>query len=67
MLELFPDQYVRHIFYDVANKAELNYQYLIFQSDGTADNSIEGQSIGLKVDTDVIRRYVLSMIALEKL
>lgn len=66
VLEFFPDQYVRHIFYDVANKAGLEYQYLIFQSDGTADNSVEGQTVGIKVDIDVIRRKVQTLLSLQK-
>lgn len=65
VLELFPDQYVRHLFYDVANKSGLDYHYLTFPSDGTANSSVRGQQLGLKVDVDVVRKKVQSLLSLQ--
>jgi hypothetical protein len=62
VLEIFPDQYVRHLFYDVCNKRGIAYEYLLCPSEGLASNSVEGQKISLIADVDAIESKVKSLL-----
>jgi capsular polysaccharide biosynthesis protein len=64
VLEIFPDNYVRHIFYDISNKRGLEYHYLLCPSEGTAEDTWVGQTISLTADIEAIRKKVESMLAL---
>lgn len=63
MLELFPDQYVRHLFYDVCNKRGGQYDYLLCASQGTATNSSDGQKISLIADVKMIEAKLKTFLA----
>lgn len=63
VLEFYPDQYIRPIFLDVAQKRGLEYHYLVFPADGSATNTIEGEHLGLTADIDEIRTMVKMMVA----
>jgi hypothetical protein len=62
VLEFFPDQYVRHLFYDVCNKRGIKYHYLLCKSEMTATNSVSGQKVSLIADVEAIESKVISML-----
>lgn len=62
VLEIFPDNYVRHAYYDISNKCGLEYHYLLCPSTGTAKNSFDGQRIGFTADLDSIKAKVSSLL-----
>ena len=62
ILELYPDSYVRHIFYDIADKRSLHYHYLILPSTGGAVNAANGQSVGLIADVEKISSKVKTLL-----
>ena len=63
MLEIFPDQYVRHLFYDICNKRGVKYDYLLCSSQGTATNASEGQRISLIANVDMIEEKLKTVLA----
>jgi capsular polysaccharide biosynthesis protein len=62
VLELYPDQYVYHIFYDIADKRSLQYHYLLLSSTGEAVDGINGQKVGLIADVDRITTKVRELL-----
>jgi hypothetical protein len=58
VLEIFPDQYVRHYFYDICTKKGLSYDYLLCKSDRIVANHFEGEAVGLTVDLDAIEEKI---------
>lgn len=64
VLEIFPDNYVRHAYYDLANKCGLEYHYLLCPSTGIAKNSFDGQRIGLTADIAAIGNKVTSILGI---
>jgi capsular polysaccharide biosynthesis protein len=62
VLEIFPDQYVRHAYYDICDKRSVRYHYLLFPSSGDATNAIDGQKLGLTIDVEKVESKVLSLI-----
>jgi hypothetical protein len=62
VLEFFPDNYVRHLFYDICNKRGVQYDYVLCPSEGTADNSADGQKISLIANVNGIKAKVESML-----
>lgn len=62
VLEIFPDNYVRHAYYDLSNKCGLEYHYLLCPSTGTAENSSDGQRIGFTADLSEIKKSVDSLL-----
>lgn len=63
VLEIFPDKYVRHAYYDLCNKRELEYHYMLCESEGTANNTSEGQGLGMVPDIEAIKEKVGRMLA----
>jgi len=63
VLEFYPDQYIRPIFLDVAEKRGLDYHYLVFPADGKAENTIQGEALGVVADIEAIRNTVKSLAA----
>ena len=63
VLEFFPDQYVRHLFYDICNKRGLKYDYLLCSSEGTATNASEGQKISLTANVDMMEEKLKVLLA----
>ena len=62
VLEIFPDQYVRHAYCDISGKQSLRYNYLLFPSIGEASNAIEGQKLGLTIDVEKVESKVLCLL-----
>jgi hypothetical protein len=58
LLELFPDQYVRHYYYDICVKRNITYDYLLCESDKSCDNLGDGELVGLTADIDAIQNKV---------
>jgi capsular polysaccharide biosynthesis protein len=58
VLEFFPGGYVKQTFYDLSNKCNLDYRYVICQKDQEATNSIEGQKIHITVNVEEIDRNI---------
>ena len=63
VLEFFPDQYVRHLFYDICNKRGVKYDYVLCSSEGTATNASDGQKISLTANVDLIEEKLKSLLA----
>lgn len=63
VLEFFPDNYVRHLFYDLANKRGVEYHHLLCASDGAADNSSDGQKLSLITDVPAMKLKIESLLA----
>ncbi|MEO5975582.1 MAG: glycosyltransferase family 61 protein [Chryseolinea sp.] len=63
VLEFYPDQYIRPIFLDVAEKRGLEYHYMVFPADGKAENTIQGEALGLTADIEAIRNKVAALLA----
>jgi capsular polysaccharide biosynthesis protein len=55
VLELFPSNYVRHGYYDISNKMELEYHYMLCEPDRPSLHHSEGQRVGLTVDLEAFR------------
>ncbi len=62
VLEFYPDNYCRHLFYDICNKRGIAYDYLLCPSEGTANNNTEGQKINMVADVPAIIAKVRSML-----
>jgi hypothetical protein len=62
VLEFFPDNYVRHLFYDICNKRGVKYDYLLCSSERTASNSADGQKISLIADVAAIKAKVQGLL-----
>jgi len=63
VLEFYPDQYIRPIFLDVADKRGLEYHYQVFPATSKAENTIQGEAVGLTVDIDAMRAKVATLLA----
>jgi hypothetical protein len=55
VLEIFPDQYVRHYYYDICVKRNITYEYLLCESDRACDNLVDGEVVGLTLDIDALQ------------
>jgi capsular polysaccharide biosynthesis protein len=64
VVELFPDKYVRHVYYDISNKMGLDYHYLLCPSTGNPSDTIEGQNIDMYVDKDFVKAKVKALLDL---
>lgn len=62
VLEIFPDQYVRHAYSDIVDKRSAHYHYLLFPSIGQATDAIQGQELGLIIDVDKVETKIKSLI-----
>lgn len=62
VLEFFPENYVRHSYYDICNRCELEYDYLLCPCDGDPKNAVEGQKINITADVQKIRAKVDRML-----
>jgi hypothetical protein len=58
VLEIFPDQYVRHYFYDICVKRNLAYDYLLCPSTKPCKDHFEGEVVGLTVDIDAVQNKI---------
>ena len=58
LLEIFPDQYVRHYFHEICVKRGLDYHYLLCASERPCDNHFDGEAVGLTADIDAIQRKI---------
>lgn len=62
VLEIFPDQYVRHYFYDICTKKGLPYDFILCKSERVVADHFEGQDVGLTADLVAIDRKVKSLL-----
>lgn len=63
VLEFFPDNYVRHLFYDVCNKRGVSYDYVLCSSESGATNSADGQKISLTADVTAIKTKIQNLLS----
>ncbi len=61
VLEIFPDQYVRHYFYEISVKRGLSYHYMLCESEKPCDNHFDGEIVGLTADIDAIMNKINSL------
>lgn len=64
VIELFAEDYVIPLYYDLANKVELNYNYLICESDAKANNVKQGMRLNILVDLKKIKVTLSSTLEL---
>lgn len=62
VLEIFPDQYVRHTYYDLCQKKGLLYDYLLCESEGSATRLTEAELLSLTADLDAIRNKIEELV-----
>jgi hypothetical protein len=62
ILDLFPDNCVAPFICDICDKRGLDYHYLLCESDGNADNAVEGQKLNLTVDVKVVEEKVRQLL-----
>lgn len=58
VLEIFPDQYVRHYFHEICVKRGISYDYVLCESEKSCDNHFDGEVVGLTVDIDAIQNKI---------
>jgi hypothetical protein len=63
LLEIFPDQYVRHYFYDLAQKRGVLYQYVLCESERQVSGLNEGEAVNLTADIQAVGRKVELLLA----
>lgn len=63
VLEFFPENYVRHSYYDICKRCGLEYDYLLCPCDGDATNAVDGQKINMTADVQGIRAKVDKMVS----
>ncbi|QHT67884.1 glycosyltransferase family 61 protein [Rhodocytophaga rosea] len=54
-IELFASEYIIPVYYDLANKAGVNYQYMACESDASAENVKQGMRLNLLVDLNQLK------------
>jgi hypothetical protein len=64
VLEIFPETYVRHIDYDLCNKKNLEFHYLICPSDAVAIDCVDGQKINVIADVPAIISKIEALIGI---
>lgn len=62
LLEIFPDQYVRHYYHDICVKRNIAYDYLLCESERACDNLVDGELVGLTADINAIQNKVNLLI-----
>lgn len=62
VLELFPETFVLHPYYDISNKRGLHYDFLLCPADGNANSAVEGQKINLTVNVNELEAKVKGML-----
>ncbi len=63
VLEFYPDQYIRPIFLDVAEKRGLEYHYQVFPATGKAENTIQGEALGINIDVKAAETAIAALLA----
>ena len=63
VLEIFPDNYVRHGFHDICNKRGLEYHYMLCKSDGEQQHHSTAQRLDLLVDIDEVKSKIEAFLA----
>lgn len=66
VLEIFPDQYVRHAYYDIADKRGLQYDYMLLPASGEAQDALQGQKLGVALDVEKVMAKVVSILQREQ-
>ena len=58
LLEIFPDQYVRHYFHEICVKRGITYDYILCESERACDNHFDGEVVGLTADIAQIQNRI---------
>ena len=62
LLEIYTDQYVRHYFYDLCQKKDLIYDYLLCKSEKPVTTLQEGEEVNLIADLEAIKNKVKTLL-----
>jgi capsular polysaccharide biosynthesis protein len=62
VLEIFPDKYVRHAYYDIADKRSLRYEYMLLPTIGDATDALRGQTLGLVIDVEKVEAKIAGIL-----
>jgi len=62
LLEIYPDKYVRHYFYDLCQKKDLVYDYLLCKSEKPVTTLQESEEVNLIADLDAIKNKVKTLL-----
>ncbi|MEJ8757040.1 glycosyltransferase family 61 protein [Pontibacter sp. H259] len=65
VIEIFNENFVVEPFFDIATKADLDYDYVICKGNGKVSNMTQGQTRHFKVDVDQVLKTVKEMKALK--
>lgn len=66
VLEIFPEQYVRHAYYDISDKRGLQYAYMLLPALGQAHDALQGQRLGLALDVEKVVATVVGILEREQ-
>lgn len=62
VIEFFPDNYVNHLFYDIANKRDLVYDYIVCKAENFTGNDLERALANVVADIPVIKTKIAAML-----
>lgn len=65
IIEIFNENFVVEPFFDIATKAELDYDYVICKGNGKVKNMSQGQSRHFRADVEQVMKTVKAMKALK--
>jgi hypothetical protein len=54
-VELFANEYIIPVYYDLANKAGVTYEYMVCESDASAENVKQGMRLNIIVDVNRLK------------
>ncbi len=58
VLEFFPDNYVNHLFYDICNKRQLDYDYIVCKSEDFTGNDLDRAAANVTADLPAIANKI---------
>jgi capsular polysaccharide biosynthesis protein len=64
VLEFFPDNYVNHLFYDICNKRQLDYDYVVCRSQDFTGNDLDRAMANVVADLPAIQNKINKLMLL---
>jgi capsular polysaccharide biosynthesis protein len=62
VLEFFPDNYVNHLFYDICNKRQLEYAYIVCKAEDFTGNDLERAAANVTADLPAISDKIKTLL-----
>lgn len=65
LLEIFPDHYVRHYYYDLCHKRDMVYDYLLCESEKPVTTLLEAERVNIITDLKAIKDKVEALLTVK--